>query len=214
MALDQGYHVPFTVCRTEIHGAAAVQVHRFGQVRLVTNFPGTFFTVRFTEKERNVCFHVSGIRNIHFPISETCFHSFQLLMHRFRILLFSQSQMPQYVQRHQDNQAVSVRRNFTDFISPVIQTEGFHPFRFVILQIFWGKIATRFMRKPDYFPGNISGVKAVAVAFCQSVQRFSHLRKRYNVSRFQAFVIEKRFQHRLIHRFIFQSGNLRNILLP
>ena len=54
MALDQGYHVPLTVCRAKVHRASAVQVHRPGKAGFGTDFRSPLFTVFLTEKIRDL----------------------------------------------------------------------------------------------------------------------------------------------------------------
>ena len=207
MALDQGYHVPLTVCRAKVHRASAVQVHRPGKSGLGTDLRSPLSAVFLAEKISDIRFHIPGIGNIRLSVGEACLHGFQLLMHRFRVFLFRQRQMPQYVQRHEDDQAVAVGRDLADIISAVIQPDGLDPFRSVILQVRFGEIAARFPGKPDHFPGDVPMIKAVAAAFCQPAQRAAHLGYRHNASRLQLFAVEKRFQNVPVHHFIFQPGS-------
>ena len=89
MALDQGDHVPFTVCRAEVNRSATVQINRSGKVCLSCNLCRPLLTVFLTEEVSNICFHVTRIRNIHFSVSEPDLHGFQLFVYRFRIFLGS-----------------------------------------------------------------------------------------------------------------------------
>ena len=110
-------------------------------------------------------FHLHCLRicNIEQTILERHLHRFQLTVHRFHVQLLLKLEFFQDIQRHQRNDPLSIRRDFTDFIAAVIQPDRGNPFLFKRFQIRFAEIPAVFAAAGIDLIGDLTLVKAVGL---------------------------------------------------
>ena len=126
-------HVAFSVGRTKIYRTATIGIDRLWPQGSLAYFAAPFGSVRFREPVLYRGLHKARVGNIFLTVYKSQLHGFDLAVEGLYRITLCKVQTPGYIEGHEDDQSVAVRRYFPNIVATVGRMDRFYPLGLIFL---------------------------------------------------------------------------------